>query len=323
MNKIIGLVYGVEDRKTKFGGFFQIILKTELQLIKCVFWTNDHQNSDILPKKGEFVEVFDFKDQLDTQYLNVIVNKNGFKIIEKATLSQDLIEKIYNVKKASTEDLKKAYNLITDSSIYKNQDVYKFVMACYASVDKETLLKCPAATSVHHNYSGGLLIHTGEVLQIAKSMTNGFPNLKLINSDLIHGGASLHDLGKTNTYKINEIGQISSSVEEKTLGHIYFSLKIMESVQKTHPISNELFNELMHIVAFYHGSPEFGAIKTPATLEAIIVSQADFLGSRLGIIDTKIQTLKEQKHQLEDDWKQYGDYYAVTSSIRSVFNSRP
>lgn len=322
MNEILGLVTAEETRTGKSKPFLQIDVKSVDGNIKAVIWDIDDAMLPNLPKKGQFLSIVDYKDQRDTKYNNIIINNNGFSFKQKSDLPTDVLDKIFSIKRASIEDLKAAYLNITDKSLYKDEANYKFVMGCLASVSKDKLLSCPAAKSVHHGYSGGLIIHTSEVLSIAKGIVQAFPNPALISQDVVYCAATLHDLGKVFTYGLDDIGNPTSSTEEHTIGHIYYSVSVCDTIAKTKPVSQAFLSEVKHAIAAHHGSPQFGAIKTPATLEAIIVSQADFLGSRLGIIDTKLELVKSNKQNLDEEWKQYGDYYAVTSAVRSAFNAK-
>jgi len=55
----------------------------------------------------------------------------------------------------------------------------------------------PSAKIYHHNYVGGLLEHSVEVLQICRTICNIFPQL---DQDLLYTGAILHDVGKLKAY---------------------------------------------------------------------------------------------------------------------------
>ena len=47
----------------------------------------------------------------------------------------------------------------------------------------------------------------------------------------------------------------------------------------------EVLRNLKHIIASHHGELEYGAIVKPATIEAIIVSQIDYLDSRVEMFE--------------------------------------
>ena len=52
----------------------------------------------------------------------------------------------------------------------------------------------PAARTIHHNYTGGLLEHTLEVISICRLLATLYP--QHLSSDLLFTGAILHDVGK-------------------------------------------------------------------------------------------------------------------------------
>ena len=82
----------------------------------------------------------------------------------------------------------------------------------------ELFYNSPAAIVHHHNYVGGLLDHTIEVLKISKAVCDIFPDL---NQDLLFSGVLLHDIGKIKTYTYGN-GPIKISEEGELLNHIYF-----------------------------------------------------------------------------------------------------
>lgn len=49
-------------------------------------------------------------------------------------------------------------------------------------------------------------------------------------------------------------------------------------------LSAESTRQLVHIIVAHHDNPEWGAIKSPATVEARVVSSADFVDSQLEIM---------------------------------------
>ena len=58
----------------------------------------------------------------------------------------------------------------------------------------ERFCKGPAAVKMHHDYLGGLLEHTHNMLRVAVAILPLYPQLQ---ADLVLAGIFLHDMGKT------------------------------------------------------------------------------------------------------------------------------
>ncbi len=134
----------------------------------------------------------------------------------------------------------------------------------------------PAAIEIHHNWRGGLLQHTLEVLRYCDISKELFPQM---DSDLLTAGAILHDIGKTDELEVTsrikatEKGQLKSHI---SLGYARV-LKVMDKLNTPEGIRNKL----LHIILSHHGNLEYGSPKEPMFPEAVAVYFADELSSKL------------------------------------------
>lgn len=137
----------------------------------------------------------------------------------------------------------------------------------------------PAAKIHHHNYVGGLLDHTVEVLKICKTITELFPQL---DKDLLYTAALLHDIGKMRAYDYDNVS-IKMSEEGQLLDHLYLSGVMVEEKLIEVKISKDLSNQLLHIILSHHGavSNGWGSIVDPKTPEAVALHYADLLDARV------------------------------------------
>lgn len=324
MPEIVALVTGEERRNGKRSPFWQMDIKTAEGPYRAVIWDVQDSHSANLPHKGDLI-VIDLskegvKDQRGTQYNNIILQIDSYNKVEKGAVDKEILDAIYNVPKASQAQLESAYKIITDKSIYRDVNNFTFVMAVFAALPKSQLFTCPAATSVHHAFQGGLIVHTAEVVKICRGVVAAFPFPHFIDQDVIFAGSTLHDVGKAITYGTDELGQPSSSILEKTVGHIYYGMSLIEQIGKERKVNKVFLDEVLHVIASHHGSPEFGAIKEPMTLEAIIVSQADYLGSRAGIIDSHLSPMKEHKTNVGDDFKAFGHRFVMSNAVKRWYS---
>ena len=139
----------------------------------------------------------------------------------------------------------------------------------------------PAAMMMHHNYLGGLLEHTLNMLNVAQVL---FPLYPKIQKDLVLAAILLHDMAKTQelSYKIG----FSYTDRGQLLGHIIQGTQMI--TQKADdlkadgtPINPEILDSLLHIIISHHGQYDFGSPKLPATPEAFMVNYIDNLDAKM------------------------------------------
>ena len=143
--------------------------------------------------------------------------------------------------------------------------------------------QAPAAMTLHHAYLGGLLEHTLGLMRLADAFCPLYPQL---NRDIMLFGLFLHDLGKCmeltweNGFGYSDDGQL--------IGHIARGVILLEDKAKACAevdvkVPAAILRVLSHIILSHHGVPEFGALKVPATPEAIAISILDNLDAKLNM----------------------------------------
>jgi len=153
----------------------------------------------------------------------------------------------------------------------------------------------PGAIEIHHNWIGGLMQHTLEVLHLCELNLKDYPQL---NKDLLITGALLHDIGKieeievTSRIKGTNIGQLSGHI---VLGAAYISKKIDEIKE----FDEGLKNKLLHIITSHHGRNEYGSPKEPMFPEAVAIYYADEMSSKLAEMT---EFIKDSREDTEDDF---------------------
>ncbi|MCK5000643.1 MAG: HD domain-containing protein [Anaerohalosphaera sp.] len=144
----------------------------------------------------------------------------------------------------------------------------------------------PAAVQMHHNYLGGLLEHTHNMLKVAKSILPMYPK---VQADIVYAGIFLHDMSKTSelSYKMG----FSYSDKGQLVGHIVQCVAMIEEKAKNLKakgveVDDDVISCLEHIILSHHGQYDFGSPKLPATAEAFMVSRIDDLDSKMNqVID--------------------------------------
>jgi len=145
--------------------------------------------------------------------------------------------------------------------------------------------KAPAAKSVHHDYIGGLLDHTLNVVRLADAVA---PLYKNLDRDLLVAGALLHDLGKIEelsfdkNFDYTDIGRL--------IGHIIIGADILtEHISQIPEFPKDLALVVKHMILSHHGKFEFGSPKRPKTLEAMMLHYLDDIDSKICAVSDFIE----------------------------------
>lgn len=140
-------------------------------------------------------------------------------------------------------------------------------------VFRERFARAPGAPRGHHAQIGGLLLHSCEVANIART------SVQTMRGDvaLVTAGALLHDIGKVEAYAV-ELSGFENTQAGFLVGHIVLGSLMLEERLRTLPegaLSESQRLELHHFIQSHHGIPEYGAAVRPMTLEAEILHYAD------------------------------------------------
>ncbi len=157
--------------------------------------------------------------------------------------------------------------------------------------DKELMEKfcnSPAAMKMHHDYLGGLLEHTHNMLRVALSVLPLYPE---VQADLVLAGVFLHDMGKTEELAYDMVFSYTDSGQ--LVGHIVKTVlmihdKAAQLAAQGRPLDATVLDALDHIVLAHHGQYEFGSPKLPAMPEAFMVCYIDDLDAKLNQVASAI-----------------------------------
>ncbi|NYT18454.1 MAG: HD domain-containing protein, partial [Methanobacteriales archaeon] len=162
----------------------------------------------------------------------------------------------------------------------ENDDLKNLLKSFFCNQEfTEQFYKAPAAIIHHHNYQGGLLDHSVEVLLICQRLCEIFPQL---DRDLLFTGALLHDVGKIRTYDYDTV-KIEMSTDSILLDHLYMSADMVNDHMKSLNFSEELSQKVLHLILSHHGpvSLGWGSTVNPKIPEAMALHHADNLDARV------------------------------------------
>jgi 3'-5' exoribonuclease len=162
----------------------------------------------------------------------------------------------------------------------QNEDLKSILHVFFSDAQfKREFYEAPSAKKMHHNYAGGLLEHTVEVLNICETTCEIFPEL---DRDLLYTGAILHDVGKLRTYDYGPLS-IEISEEGDLLEHLVISYDMIREKMRMLNIPKELSTKLLHVVLSHHGEVKngWGSPVNPKLPEAIALHHADNLDAKV------------------------------------------
>ena len=210
-----------------------------------------------------------YKEQLQLKILSA----------ELVPLEQIDVEKFVKAPPVAKETLIERFNAHVNS--VKNEDCQKILKYM---IDKfgDKIYSYPAAVSIHHEYSSGLLMHSITMADLAVYLCPVYD----CDHDLMVTGCLLHDLGKI----IELEGPIvyKYSTEGKLLGHISIMVAELRKAADELKIKSETPLLLEHMVLSHHGQQEFGSPVMPLTKEALLLSLIDNLDSKMVVVNKAI-----------------------------------
>ncbi len=180
--------------------------------------------------------------------------------------------------------------LVSIASAFSDTDI-SLLVTTILNDNKEKLLYYPAAFKLHHAMRSGLLQHTLSIVRLAQSICRIYP---FVDSDLLLGGAMLHDVAKLDELIAGETGIASGySVEGTLLGHLVKGAILVDKTAERLGVPHEKAVLLEHMLISHHGDPEFGAAVRPLFIEADILAALDRLDARIVEVNNAVSGVDE------------------------------
>ena len=239
------------------------------ELLNCILWEEALNRMDSkLFRCGNLLRIV--SASFNEKFNNCLVNslelikeaKTGLEISEREKTYQDLIDYI---------------NKINDAKLKA------FVLNIYEE-NKEKILIAPGAKLMHHNYIGGLMVHTLECLQYADVVVEA--SFQRINKDEVYAGCLLHDIGKIFEYKIDTDSGLIDYEEDfrkDWITHSQYGFSICMTAG---------FKKIARMIAAHHARTDWGAIidLSEKDLEPIVylIHHIDDLSAKFGKINVSM-----------------------------------
>ena len=232
------LSYTIGDTKagTKMGKL-QLKNTEDESVLNCILWEETINRLDVkLFRVGNLLRIV--SATFNERFNNCLIS--SVELIKEAKMGLDYDEQDVVFDK-----------IITHLEKIKNDELRSFVIGFYKE-HADAIKIAPAAKSMHHNYMGGLLVHTLECLEIAQSVISTvFQN---INVDNAIAACALHDIGKIFEYTIDEEnGMIdyNHDFQKEWLTHSQYAFSLCMT---------KGFKEVAKMIAAHHARTDWGAI---------------------------------------------------------------
>ena len=258
------------------GSYFSVELRDASGSITAKKWDATIQDEEIfIPGNVIYVvgETNRYKDALQLKILNA----------EIVPLDHIDVAKFVKAPPIPKEELIERFNNHVNS--IKNEDCQKILQYMIKKFG-EQIFSYPAAVSIHHEYSSGLLVHSVTMADLATYIAP----LYEADHDILITGCLLHDFGKI----IELEGPIvfKYSTEGKLLGHISIMASEIREAAHILNITSEVPMLLEHMVLSHHGQLEFGSPVMPLTKEALLLSLIDNLDSKMVLVSKTVSELE-------------------------------
>ncbi|MCQ2753597.1 MAG: HD domain-containing protein [bacterium] len=207
------------------------------EILNCIMWEEALNRMDSkLFRCGNILRIV--SGSFNEKFNNCLVNSLELIKEAKTGLDEAQREEYYS-------------QLIEYINKIKDEKLKAFVLGIYQE-NKEKLLVAPGAKMMHHNYIGGLMVHTLECVKYAEVNMGIF--FQRVNHDEVFAACLLHDIGKIFEYTIDlESGLIDYNEDFRnewiTHSQYGFSICMMAGYKK-----------IAKMIAAHHGRADWGAI---------------------------------------------------------------
>ena len=243
-------------------------------------WQASETTYKSLPKPG-FVHI---KGRSELYQNNLQIVINNVAVIDPGKVDiDDFLPRTKKDTKQMFEEVKETVGQI------KNSQLKALVGEFLADTGlMEKFCNAPAAMKMHHDYIGGLLEHTHNMLRVAVAVLPLYPD---VQPDLVLAGIFLHDIGKTEELAYDMAFSYTDSGQ--LIGHISKSLLMINQKYDSlrsggTQIDQAVLDAIGHIILSHHGAYEFGSPKLPATSEAFMVCYIDDLDAKINQVTSAI-----------------------------------
>ena len=234
--QVLGFAVGDTKAGTKMGKL-QLKNTNDDTVLNCVLWEETLNRYDLKNfKVGNTLKIVN--GTYNDKYNNCRVS--DIELVSEAPtgLSDEEADKLF-------AEIKEYANKI------QKEDLRHFVLSLLEKYENE-FKTAPAAKTMHHNYSGGLVEHTWECLKISDGVLNVLPQKP--EQDMVYAACILHDFGKIFEYKMDkEAGLIeyNENFQKDWISHSQWGFSVCMT---------KGYKKIAKMIAAHHARTDWGAI---------------------------------------------------------------
>lgn len=263
------VIFSIGDTKagTKMGKL-QLKNTKDNSVLNCILWEETLNRFDNkIFRTGNLVRIV--SGSFNEKYNNCLIS--ALELIKEAKLGLEPneIEEYYAKLQSYVDKI-------------QDKDLHDFVAQQFENYPEFKIM--PAAKLMHHNYIGGLLVHTVECAEFAELNMAKFAYKT--NPDEILAACLLHDFGKIFEYTIDlETGLIdyAPNFREEWISHSQYGFSTCMTAG---------FKRVAKMIAAHHGRADWGAIidldQKDLEPELYLIHFIDNLSAKFGKINTRL-----------------------------------
>lgn len=263
------LVSSKEMHTTRAGSpYISLVLQDRTGTIDAKVWNQAQQLYSSF-QRDDFVKV----DALAESYRNVLqLNVKRIRKSEEGEVSlEDFLPRSDRPTQEMQEELRSLLDAVENPHLKQLLEAFLSDEQFMASFSE-----APAARGVHHVYVGGLLEHTISVVKLCRYFADYYEG---VDRDLLLTAAMFHDVGKAQ--ELTVFPKFDYTDEGRLIGHTILGAKMVaERAGQLEEFPHQLLTLIEHAIISHHGLLEFGAVKRPKTMEALLLHYADDLDAK-------------------------------------------
>ena len=299
------------ESKTKQGSpYFVLTIIDKTGTINCPAWNNTPLYKFLeISDNGKLVRVYG--EASINKYKNIDIKQIQF--IEEPEEEKEEVVSISNLKTALNERISRITN-----------EYMRAIPEKAIEIVGDKIETTPFSEKTAYNYEGGLLQSIIDACDLATAMVDTFncgfnKNSTILNEDLLLVGTILANLGKTKTLTFENgipVKTFEGSLDEDAIFSREIAFKAVTEVLETIPLEekdvyDKVFKEILHMVASAKGNKAYGALSTPRSKHAIMLSEINNIIYTKGLFEN-LETSNDKTEEFSRAYDNGKSYFLGT-----------